>query len=72
GQQLLDATPDVARRFVVAAIEQARHWEELAETIRIRGECELEQLDVYHLPGWEEVWSKRSAVATVAKTLTRR
>lgn len=72
GKEILDAKPAAARRIVVAAIEQTRHWDEMAARVRSQGETEMERVNAHHLPGWEEVWSKRNAAAAVVKTLTRR
>ncbi|QDV73848.1 DUF4132 domain-containing protein [Botrimarina mediterranea] len=72
GRSLLGASPEAARKFVLAAVQQVRHWDRMAERVRSQGENELARINAHHLPGWEEVWGKRIAAATVVKTLTRR
>jgi hypothetical protein len=72
GSSLLDAAPEQARKYVLAGIEQVRHWDHMAERIRGQAKNEMARINAHQLPGWEDVWAKRNAAATVVKTLTRR
>src|SRR5688572_17883614 len=56
GQVLLDAEPEQARRYVLAAVAQARHF--AAEAERFRGQYEQEGQQVVAHPGWTAAWGR--------------
>ena len=72
GQVILDATPEQARRYVLAAVAQARYFDEEAERVRAQGTTEMERVNAHHLPGWEQVWGRRRQIEVVASSLLRR
>jgi hypothetical protein len=68
GKKLLDAAPEQARRYVLAAIAQALHWN--AQADRIRGPvCTINAVG---LPGWDQVWGRRRQACAVVAALMRR
>ncbi|HEX4792146.1 MAG TPA: DUF4132 domain-containing protein [Humisphaera sp.] len=72
GQALLDAKPEQARRIAMAAIQQARHWDEQVKRVRAQGNAEIDRMNAYMLPGWYEVWPRRQQAGAVAAAIMRR
>jgi hypothetical protein len=72
GRVMLDATPEVARRYVHAAAVQTAHWDRLANAIRSQGKSDLERANAHLRAGWNDVWVRRRRAATVVSTLMRR
>src|SRR5947209_7862748 len=72
GKKLLDAKPDQARRYVLAAVAQVRHWDEQAARVRAQATTEVERINVHHLPGWGAVWGPRRQAEAVIDALMRR
>jgi hypothetical protein len=72
GQRLLGAKPDPARRYVLAAVEQVRHWDRLADRIRAQAKSEIERINAHFLPGWGPVEGRRRQAAGVIVALMRR
>jgi hypothetical protein len=72
GQRLLDAKPEQARRYVLAAVAQVGHWDRKAEEIRARAATEMERINAHHLPGWGPVWGRRRQAEAVISALVRR
>lgn len=72
GKKLFDAKVAEARRYVVAAVAQVRHWDEMAERVRAQAANELQRVNAHHLPGWGDVWCRRRYAEAVIRTLMRR
>ena len=72
GQDLLHAKPEKSRRYVLAAVTQARYWDELAEQVRAQAENEMQRMNAHHLPGWNDVWHHRRLTEAVISSLMRR
>jgi hypothetical protein len=72
GKIMLDAEPDQARRYVLAAVAQVRYWDEQADGIRALAGTEAERINAQHLPGWDQVWGRRRHAAAVINALMRR
>ena len=66
GKKLLDAKPEQARRYVLAAVAQVRHWDEQAARVRALGATEQERINAHHLPGWGQAWGRRRKAEAVA------
>ncbi|MEZ5942014.1 MAG: DUF4132 domain-containing protein [Planctomycetaceae bacterium] len=68
GQVLLSANGPEALRYVLTAIVQSKHWDQLVDRHRQRqGDGPLIQT-----PEWRSVWHRSIAVTEVIKTLMRR
>ncbi|HZN38931.1 MAG TPA: DUF4132 domain-containing protein [Planctomycetota bacterium] len=72
GRILLDATPDAARRYVLAAAAQTAFWDRLATEIRSKGSSDLERSNPHLRTGWSDAWVRRRRAGTVVSTLIRR
>jgi hypothetical protein len=72
GQMLLGAKPEQSRRYALAAVAQARHWDQQAEKLRARGTTAIERMNPGHLPGWHDVWCRRRQAAAAVDALMRR
>ena len=72
GRVMLEATPDVARRYVHAAALQAAYWERLSSEVRSQAKSGLERTNPHLHAGWSELWVRRRRAATVISTLMRR
>ena len=72
GRLMLDATPDVARRYVHAAAVQAAYWERLSRELRSRAKSDVDRNNPHLRPGWNEIWVRRRRTVTVVSTLMRR
>jgi hypothetical protein len=72
GKRLLDGTPEQSRRFVLAAVAQARHWDLRAEQLRDAAADDAERSAVHRLPGWAVVWGRRRQAVAVLSALLRR
>ena len=72
GQLLLDAKGEQARNYLVAAVAQTRHWDQMADRVRQGAENELQRINAHHLPGWSEVWCRRRQAEAVVRALIRR
>lgn len=72
GQALLDATPDEARRYVLAAVIQTQYWDERAHEARAQAENESQRNNPHLLPGWNLVWGRRCKTEAVVAALMRR
>lgn len=72
GQSILNAKPDEACKYVLAAIEQARHWDGLVEMIRADGTSDLERDNPHQHPDWEKIWGRRRQAVAVLGALLRR
>jgi hypothetical protein len=67
GQSLLEGSPEQSRRYVLAAIAQARHWDQEAEEICLQATTDVQRLNAHHLPGWGAVWGRRRQVGVVRR-----
>jgi hypothetical protein len=72
GKKLLDARPAQARRYLLAAVAQVRHWEEQADAVRGEAAVEGQYINVYSLRSWAPVWSRRQHGHAVVAALLRR
>lgn len=72
GKRLLAADPEQARRYVLAAVAQTRHWDQLAMQLRDQAETEMERINGHHLPGWAVIWGRRQQSKAVIHALLRR
>ncbi len=72
GREFLDAPPEAAARIVLAAMEQARHWDGMAARLRNQGCTLREQVNAYLQPGWADVTRKSLAARSLVRELTRR
>ncbi|MBN2296309.1 MAG: DUF4132 domain-containing protein [Pirellulales bacterium] len=72
GKKLLDAKPEQARRYVVAAVEQTRHWDLLAHKIYAQASTDEERFEMHYHPDFVQVSSRCCVVSQVVETLTRR
>ncbi len=70
GRLLLDAAPEKARRYVLAAVMQLRYWDQQGDQIRDAAGREL--AGVHHLAGWDQVWGRRRQAEAVVSALMRR
>ena len=72
GRVMLEATPDVARRYVHAAAKQAAYWDRLSDEFRAQGKSDMDRANPHLRSGWNEVWLRSRRAATVISTLMRR
>jgi hypothetical protein len=72
GRQFLDAKPEQARRYVLAAVAQTRFWEAEAERIRGGAETDALYINLSVLPGWGLLWGRRRKAEAVVSELMRR
>jgi hypothetical protein len=72
GALLLEGDPQQSRRYVLAAVKQAHHWDELTEQVRAQAKTDGERMNAHHLPGWGDVWGRRRQAVNVVGTLMRR
>src|SRR5690349_5393875 len=59
GQTLLAADPALARRYVLAAVHQARHWEEASERAKATASTPLAKMNPHMIDGYKPAWSRR-------------
>jgi hypothetical protein len=72
GKTLLAGKPEQSRRYVLAAVAQARHWDALGEQVRAGAKTEIERVNAHRLPDWDQVWGRRRQATAVAAALLRR
>lgn len=72
GQTMLAASPDMARRYVMAAIVQARHWESQCATILSKAKTEDQKDACYSHPSHIQNWGNRRFAKSVIASLMRR
>ena len=72
GQKLLDGTPEQRRRYLLAAVAQVRHWEQVSERFCARGTTEIERKYPHFRPGWGRLWGRREQAAAAVNALMRR
>lgn len=72
GKKLLEAKPISARRFVVAAIEQAYFWNYVLAKVLVQCLTAVEKIDPDTSPDYVNACERRQAAATIVKTLTRK
>jgi hypothetical protein len=72
GRRLLEPEPEQSRRYVLAAVAQIRHWDELAQQIRAQGTTDMERMNAHLRPGWKPVWGRKRQAEAVVSTLMRR
>src|SRR5262245_1218581 len=72
GQKLMDAGPEYAVRYVLAAVTQVAHWDRQAVEVKTQAATAIERMNAHHLPGWEAVWGRRQQAEVVVSTLMRR
>jgi hypothetical protein len=71
GKALLNAKPEQARRYVVAAVVQTRYWDEQTELARAQSENKTGLIS--HLdPQWTQPWGRRRQAEAAARALMRR
>lgn len=71
GRTLLQAAPATARRYVLALIAQAHHWETQAQNIHSQL-AEEEQLSVYFHPTWHRANSRKELAIEALLAILRR
>lgn len=72
GRVLLEAKPDQARRYLLAAVQQASHWEDVMKAVyRQRSETKSFVSD-HNLPGWMEAFGPEHQTVQVVQALLRR
>lgn len=72
GALLLAGEPEQAKRYILAAVTQATHWDWLAAEVRNSGKTEIERINAHHLPGWAPLWGRRRQAQAVIAALMRR
>jgi hypothetical protein len=72
GVKILQGDSTQSVRYIRAAVAQVRHWDKLVEQLRNTAENETQRINVHWLPGWTEMWERRSQTAIVIKSLMRR
>lgn len=72
GEALLNATPENARRTVLAAVAQTNHWDEQANQIRAQARTDYERMNCHTNPEWGPIWARRLRTAAVISALMRR
>ncbi|MHB1836734.1 MAG: DUF4132 domain-containing protein, partial [Solirubrobacteraceae bacterium] len=72
GRRLLEASPDQARRYVLAAIAQAKYWDGQLDAIRNQASNELDRINAHWHPGFALTWGHRRQTAAVIFALMRR
>jgi hypothetical protein len=72
GIRLLDADPEQAKRYVLAAMLQLRHWDEQGRKIKATAADGMTQMNPQLLPGWGETWAQQRKAGAVAAALLRR
>ncbi|MDB5326500.1 MAG: hypothetical protein JWM57_2069, partial [Phycisphaerales bacterium] len=72
GRALLEADAPLARRYVMAAVEQVRHWDREANRLRGTAKNEIERMNAHLLAGWDVVWGHRRQAAAAVTALMRR
>ena len=69
GKTLLAGKPHQARRYDMAEVAQARHWDAQLKEIRSRASNDMERMNVHLVPGWSDVWLRRRPADAVISTL---
>ncbi len=72
GQKLLSGKPEQSRRYLLAALAQARHWDQEAGKIRAQATTPVQRGNPDLLPGWTQMWGRRQQAETVIRTLMRK
>lgn len=72
GRVLLDAAPEQAKRYALAALARARHWDEEIASLRASANTELDRINLHRLPGWEQIGPPRRHVVVALTALIRR
>jgi hypothetical protein len=69
---MLDAAPDVARRYVHAAAAQTAYWERVARELESQAKTPAERVNPSLIRGGSDVAARRRRAAAVVSTLMRR
>jgi hypothetical protein len=69
GQILAAAKPDVAQKYVMAALEQVHHWERAADRLREQAD---NPTSAHMQPGWNQVWGRRRQAIAAISALMRK
>ena len=72
GDVLLQGNGEQSRRFVMAAVAQAQHWDGISAELRSRATNDFERMNSHHLPGWSLTWGRRRQAVAVINALMRR
>ena len=72
GKAMLDAKPEAAKRYVVAAVAQLRHLDAEMQRVKDQAKNEFQRIYGNNLPGWDAVWGRRRQTQAVVDTLIRR
>src|SRR5947209_5819599 len=72
GRFLLDAPPERARKLVLAAVAQSRHWDQQMERIRASAQTNLERDNPHQNPAWTGLWTSRRHTVSAMGALLRR
>ena len=62
GKTLLGADAESAKRHVLAALRQMRHWDEVRNRIKATAATSIERMNPHQLPGWSEAWARLSLI----------
>jgi hypothetical protein len=72
GQVFVEATPSQARRFVLAALAQVKHWDAEADQYRTKEMRKSGGFFNYHSPAWAAIWGRRRHTEAIITMLTNR
>jgi len=72
GRIMLEATPDVARRYVHAAAVQTAYWDRLSNAVRSKRTSDIDRANPHLHADSKDLWLRRRRAATVVSTLMRR
>lgn len=72
GRALLEAKPDLGRRYLLAAVQQAVHWEGVMKKVYDQRKDMKRAVSDHHLPGWLETYGPQHQTLQVAQAFLRR
>ena len=72
GRLILDAPPDQAKRYVVAAIERRRHHIVEVADLRAQAKTDFDRDNVHLLPAWQHILVRQFHLRALLIALMRR
>lgn len=72
GQRLLASTPEQSVRYLRAAIQQTRHWYQMAKQVEAQAASDFEKQNICQNPAWKEASCRKRQALLVINALMRR
>jgi hypothetical protein len=72
GKRLLEGNAEQSRRYLLAAVEQVRHWHERVEQIRAQAASDGTRGSPHDVPDFTLTWGRTRQAAAVVSALMRR